>query len=209
MNGSAILAIPCGLIIGCSVDDALATSNTAQQEALLSPTIVQGGTSTATVISSDQGPGLRIDGGRELGSFLIAAYGITPTLMDATAEFVVTPVSSASFVYTLRGSGRGYSGKQLRLERKPNSTELAAAATSGSVVCGTVASDGRTAVTLVFNATARTFTVLLDGNPSACTSLPTALQPPIVGFNLMDASNAGWGGQVTFEDLAASPTPGP
>ena len=54
---------------------------------------------------------------------------------------------------------------------------------------------------LVFHAASGTFDVLIDGAASECTSLPTKLQPPVIGCNLMDASNEGWGGRVDFTDL--------
>jgi hypothetical protein len=154
------------------------------------------------VISSSPGVGLQIDGSTQLGAFLIATYDLEPGLTDATGSFTVTPAIDAAFVYTLRGSGTGYSGKQLRLQRRPGSDQLEAAASTGSVSCGVVASDISTPVNLQFNAASHTFTVLINGAPSStCTSLPTKLEPPIVGFHLMDASNDGWGGEVEFRSL--------
>jgi hypothetical protein len=204
MNDSKVLFVACSLIIGCSTDDKLATSNT-EQEALSGPTITKAGDSWAMVISSSPEVGLYINGSTQLGAFLIATYDLDSSLTDATGSFTVTPAVDAAFVYTLRGSGTGYSGKQLRLQRRPGSDQLEAAASTGSVSCGVIASGTATPVTLQFNAASHTFTVLINGASSMCTSLPTKLQPPIVGFHLMDASNEDWGGEVEFRNLTLQP----
>ena len=57
-------------------------------------------------------------------------------------------------------------------------------------------------MTLAYRGASQTFDVLIDGSASACTNLPTRIQPPVAGFTLMDASNAGYGGRVEFRDLA-------
>jgi hypothetical protein len=194
-------------IAGCGVDEDSVASKTQQstqpQDALSSPTIARAGTSSARILSSTLGgPGLEITAGSELGAYLIAAYGVTLGSRDATAEFTVTPASGAAFVYILLGSGTRYSTRQLRLQRTPGSSTLQAAASTGNVTCGTVASGAPTRVAVVFDAASRTFDVLINGARSACMDLPTAIQPPVVGFDLMDASNEGWGGQVDFTDLS-------
>lgn len=177
----------------------MVTPNTEEQQASSNPTIWKTGSSSATVLGSLRGAGLRIDGGSDYGSYLLATYRVSSS--QNIGELTVTPAAGASFVYVLVGSGRSYSTHQLRLERRPGSNELRAAAATGSVECGTVASDQATQVSLVLDAASQTFDVLIDGVTSACTDLSTRLEPPVIGFNLMDASNQGYGGRVEFTDL--------
>lgn len=114
----------------------------------------------------------------------------------------MAPRGAAAFLYTLRGTGSGYSSRQLRLERAPGSDTLDASSTSGVVTCGNVASDAPTSVALVFHAASQTFDVQIGGAATPCTGLKTKMAAPVVGFRLMDASNEGYGGEVTFTDLA-------
>lgn len=172
------------------------------QTALSAPTITGAGSSTARVTTALAGAGLQIQGGAGLGSYVLATYAAGTGANRATAELTVNPASGASFVYMLLGSGTRYSTQQLRLQRIPGSNQLQAAATTGNVACGTLASDQPTAVTVTFDGATQTFDVLLAGAASACTHLPTRVQPPIVGFGMMDASNEDWGGRVDFTNLA-------
>lgn len=178
--------------------------SSAPQEVISSgPVISKAGSSSARILASTAaGPGLEIDGSAELGSFAEAVYGATTGSSGATAGFTVTPISGASFVYILLGSGSRYSTQQLRIQRAPGSSALQAVAATGNATCGTI-SDGTPAnVTVVFHAASETFDVLIGGAASGCTGLPTTLQPPVVGFGMMDASNEGWGGRVDFTGLS-------
>jgi hypothetical protein len=177
-------------------------ASTAGSAPIYGPTITKNGTSTATAVPAAQGgPGLRLDGGMESGAYAIATYGATPGSGDATLEATVTPTAGASFVYTLIGAGSSYAKRQLRLERLPGASELQAASANGTVACGTL-DDKPTAVTLVFHAASQRFDVLLDGEATQCTGLSTKVQAPVAGFQMMDASNEGYGGEVEFSDLA-------
>lgn len=181
-------------------DTQIEDTQTENQLASANPTISSSGASSASVISSLRGAGLRINGGSDYGSYLLASYRVGGSSQN-TGEFTVTPTGGASFIYVLVGSGRSYTTHQLRFERRPGSSELRAAATTGSVVCGTVASDQPTHVSVTLDAASQTFDVRIDGATSACTNLATRLLGPVVGFNLMDASNEGYGGRVEFRDL--------
>jgi hypothetical protein len=193
-------------------DEATAPEDIAVEEAqaqspaqsLSSPTIVRAGSSTATVISSLSGSygGLEISGGPELGAFAVATYYPSATSGDVAAAFTVTPAPGSAFVYSLKGTGPGYSYTHLRLERRPGSTDLRAASTSGIVICGTVPSSTPTTIGIALATSARRFSVSINGAATACTNLGTKLAPPITGFEMMDASNAGYGGVVRFEGLA-------
>jgi hypothetical protein len=168
--------------------------------ALSGPTIYHAGSSTAHVLqTTSAGVGLEIDGGTEYGSYALAMYSGAQLSGDVTADVTITAAPGAAFSYILRGSGTGYGGKQLRLERLPGSTRLRAA---GTVDCGTLASGRAVQVTLAISPAAHQFDVLIDGAPTACTNVPTTLAAPIVGFNLMDASNTGYGGVVRYESAS-------
>jgi hypothetical protein len=169
---------------------------------LTGPTITKAGSSSATVLSTAQGgPGVAIAGGSDEGSYLLAMYGAPGAPPDAVAEATVAPAAGAAFVFMMIGTGSSYSKRQLRLERLPGSNELEAESASGTVACG-VLDDRPTALTLQFHAAAQTFDVLLDGANTQCTNLPTLMQAPVAELELMDASNAGYGGRVEFSDLA-------
>jgi len=205
MNTLMLVGISSSIVFGgCAVEpEEDGELSSAQQNSITSgPAITQGGHSSARLLApSLAGPGVEINGSPDLGSFLIASYEATTGSSGATAGATVTPAPGAAFVYTLLGSGTGYSGRQLRLQRMPGSSDLTAAAATGNVTCGTVVSGAPTKLGLVFHAASGTFDVLIGGAASGCTSLPTKLQPPVIGFSLMDASNEGWGGRVDFTDL--------
>jgi hypothetical protein len=181
-----------------------ASTPPAQTGAISAPQLAYSGSSTAAVItsSSSGAPGLAISGDPAEGAFLLARYSVTPSVNDATAQLTVTPHGDAAFFYMLTASGSGYATRQLRLQRLPGSTVLQAQIPTGTAVCGDVASDRPTSIALAFHSSTQTFDVLFDGAATACTGLPTRLKPPVIGFDLMDASNAGYGGQVEFTDLA-------
>jgi hypothetical protein len=166
------------------------------------PYITQGGSSTATVVSALDGePGLRIEGGTEIGSFAIASYkgsgGATTTV-----EFTVTREAGSAFSYSLVGSGTKYSTRALRLQVAPGSDQLLVAASRGLVACGAIPPAQPTAVAIVLDTATKMFDVQIGGAPSACTSLSSTVVPPMTGFNMMDASNEGYGGGVEFTALA-------
>ncbi|HEU4732466.1 MAG TPA: hypothetical protein VFT22_31440 [Kofleriaceae bacterium] len=203
MNRLIILAISCSALAGCGVTGAAAAAaaSTSQEAQVSGPNIVRGGTSTASETPSLTGEGLQINGGTELGSFLIATYSVGSASSLTTAELTVTPSAGSAFVYMLLGSGLRYSSRELRIESTPGSNVLRAATPIGNVVCGPIAPAAPNDIAIVLDATSRTFDVLIDGATSACTDLPTKVQPPISGFGMMDASNEGYGGQVAFSDL--------
>jgi hypothetical protein len=196
MNTLMILGVTSGVVFGgCAAEpEQDGELSSAQQHSITSgPAITQGGNSSARIlVPSPAGPGVEINGSPDLGSFLIASYEATTGSSGATAGATVTPAPGAAFVYTLLGSGTGYSGRQLRLQRTPGSSDLTAAAATGNVACGTVASGAPTKLGLVFHAASGTFDVLIGGAASECTSLPTKLLPPVID---------GWGGRVDFTDL--------
>jgi hypothetical protein len=169
-----------------------------QQAVMSGPTITRGGTSTATVVAGAGTPGVAINGGSDLGSFLIASYGPDTGSSATTVEVTVTPAPGAAFVYYVQGTRGHYSGGEVRLQRAPGTSALQATSSSGNVTCGTLASGRSTGLTIAFDGPSQTFDVLINGAASSCTNLPTNVQLPLVSYGMMDASNQGWGGRVEF-----------
>ena len=181
----------------------LVTADTNQEQALSNPWIWSTGKSSAQVISSLSGSGLRLNGSSVGGDYAIANYYIEMGSGPVTGDFTVTPASGSSFVYQLVGSGTRYSTRNVVVKRTPESAGLVAVTSSGSyVMCGTLAANSPTAVSVIFDTVARSFDVLLDGTTTPCTDVPSNVQPPFKGFTIMDPSNDGFGGVVTFTDLA-------
>lgn len=187
-----------------ATESAETSTTEAQAPSTTSPSIVRGGSSDARVIASVAGgyAGLELDGGTELGAFAIATYYPASTSGDVAAAFTVTPDPGSAFIYSLKGTGTGYAYTHLRIERAPGSTDLRAATTTGIVTCGTVPSGTATAIGISLATAAKRFSITIDGAPTACTNLTTKLGAPITGFEMMDASNAGYGGVVRFGGLA-------
>ncbi|HEU4728872.1 MAG TPA: hypothetical protein VFT22_13305 [Kofleriaceae bacterium] len=175
--------------------------------AIPAPTLTLGGSSTANVTTSLAGSGLQIDGGKEAASYALASYILDTGAMRATADFSVNPAPGASFTYALRGTGGGYSSRYLRLQRVPGADMLQAVSANGAVTCGPLPSGQATAVTMSFDGAARTFDVLIAGEPSACTDLPTKTSGPVTGFRVMDEPLEGYGGHVEITNLALSASP--
>jgi len=195
------VVISCGLIAGCGTTPEDSVTPNTEQQALSAPTIMSTGSSSATTLNSARGSGLLVNGGTEAGAFALVRYRAGVAGPQTTAEFTVTPAAGAAFVFMLTGSGTRYSTKQLPIKREPDSTQLVAVSTNGYVECGDVASGAATHISLMFDATSKTFDVLLDGAATPCTDLRTTLQPPVVGFAIQDAANEGYGGKVEFDDL--------
>src|SRR6185436_10734894 len=206
MNRLSWLVISCGLVFAaCATaegsEDSV-TANTDEQPTISNPFVTQGGSSRATVMSSLDGPpGMLIEGSTALGSFAIASYGGRGGA-TTTVEFTVTRAAGSAFAYSLIGSGTSYGTRALRLQVAPGSDQLLAAATSGVVACGAIAPAQPIAVAVVLDTGAKKFDVLIGGASSSCSGLSASVVPPMTGFSMMDASNAGYGGRVEFSDLA-------
>jgi hypothetical protein len=205
MNRLSALVISCGLAtVGCGTSDISkdsVTANTDTQSAVSNPYITHGGSSTATVVSALDGAGLLIEGGAEIGSFVIASYSGSGGA-TTTVEFTVTREAGSAFAYSLVGSGTRYGTRALRLQVAPGSDQLLAAASSGAVACGAIPPGQPTAVAVVLDTGTKQFDVQIGGAASACTGLSSTVVPPMTGFNMMDASNEGYGGRVEFTGLA-------
>lgn len=167
--------------------------------AMVGPTTGSGGSSRVTVASSASGAaGVTIDGGSESGSFATASYAIDRSANALTADITVTPAPGAAFVYFVRGTRQSYSAGVLRVQRTPGTETLVTTTSTGTVVCGNAPSDRTTELTVALDPGGQKFDVRIDGAASNCTDLPTAIGAPLTSMGLMDASNDGWGGQVSF-----------
>lgn len=171
-------------------------------QAMSPPQIAYSGDSRVSLLAGlSTGSSVQITGDPSDDAFALARYSVAVSGNRATARFTVDPAPGASFIYNLNGSGSGYSTRNLRLERIPGSNQLQATTATGPVACGPIA-NAATSVTLVYDGDRHTFDVKIGGAPSACTGLTTRMKPPAIGFELMDAPTAGYGGEVTFSQLA-------
>lgn len=170
--------------------------------ALPAPSIAYSGSSTVTpLVSAAAGGGIQLNGDRTDGAFAIAMYQVPVSGSTATAQFTVAASAGASFIFDMTGSGSGYSTRRLRLSRVPGSSQLQAGSATGDVMCGPLG-DTATPVTLVYDGARKTFDVRINGAATACTGLATRMKSPAVGFEVMDAANAGYGGAVTFTAMS-------
>jgi hypothetical protein len=188
-------------------EDQPSSADISADTSIPAPSLTLGGSSTATVTTSRSGAGLVLDGGTESASYAIAFYSIAPGGMGATGEVTVNAAPGASFTYALRGTGGGYSSRYLRVQRVPGSDALQAWAASGPILCGQLVSGRPTLVTVSFDGVARTFDVLIAGEPTACTDLPAKTSGPITGFRVTDEGVAGYGGHVELTGFALIGSP--
>ena len=113
----------------------------ASGEIAISPvSLATGGSSTITDTTSLSGPGLRMDGGTDPGSYAVATYVVDSSATSVTAKLTVNAAPGASFTFALRGSSGGYSSRYLRIQRVPGSDALEAVSAIGPVSCGPLAS---------------------------------------------------------------------
>jgi hypothetical protein len=165
-----------------------------------------GGGSVSIVNTTDHGHVLRLQSSSAEGEFLIAARAISSSSTDITTQVDLKSNSGASFIWTLNGAGSSIGRRRIRLQQAPGSTTLVAnTVPSGDTSCGTLPSSVFwSKVTLIVHTVPRTFDVLIDGEPTACTGVAAGIQPPFNSVSVMDASNAGWGGTVRFDNIDIS-----
>jgi hypothetical protein len=161
-----------------------------------------GGGSVSIVNATAHGHVLRLQGSKAESEFLIATRAISSSSTDITAEVDIRPNSGASFIWTLSGAGTSIGRRRIRLQQAPGSTTLVAQTVpSGTTSCGTLPAGVWSRVTLTVDTVSRTFDVLINGTPTACTGVSAGIQPPFRGVSVMDASNVGWGGTVGFDNI--------
>jgi hypothetical protein len=161
-----------------------------------------GGGSVSIVNTTAHGHVIRLQGRKAEGEYLIATRAISSSSTDLTTEVDIRPNSGASFIWSLSGAGTSIGRRRIRLQLAPGSTTLVAQTVpSGTTSCGTLPAGVWSRVTLIVNAVSRTFDVLINGTPTACTGVAAGIQPPFTGVSVMDASNVGWGGSVGFDNI--------
>jgi hypothetical protein len=168
-------------------------------------TITSAGASTAVVVATaDHGRVLDLRGSPASGDFLIASRGFSSSATEIEYSFAINPSAGSSFVTALNGSGTSVSARRIRLQQDPGTTTLTAQTSiSGTTPCAVLAPGAWSTVTLRVHAAAltHTFDVLVNGVQTKCTGISTGLSAPFTGLNVMDASNAGFGGSVLFDDF--------
>jgi hypothetical protein len=165
------------------------------------------GPSTVRVIdAAGHGRALRLHGSTTSGNTVTAELPFASTPPALTLDFALNPATGASFVFALGGAGSSLGARRIRLQRVPGSTMLVAnTAGAGDVSCGTVASDVWSAVELVVHTqrSPHTFDVRINGAATACTGSTTEMSAPFTSVSVLEASNAGYGGDVDFDDILA------
>ncbi|HEV8692928.1 MAG TPA: hypothetical protein VGQ93_01890 [Lysobacter sp.] len=166
-------------------------------------TVTSAGASTVGVVdSTDHGHVMRMFGSPTLGHYLIASRAFSSSALEIGTRADIRPSSGASFLWILNGAGTSIGRRRIRLQLPPGSTVLEAQTVpSGTTRCGTLTRGVWSQVTLMVNASARRFDVLINGRPTACTSIAADIQPPFRSVSVMDASNEGWGGAVRFDNI--------
>lgn len=167
-----------------------------------------GSSTTATITSAPHhGQVLLMKADARTQDFLTATLGVSPASRELSARVDIDPGTNAAFVWSFNGSGSSIEKRRIRLQRAPRSNTLVAStAPSGSTRCGKLPSNTWSRVTLRVHATQlpHTFDVLIDGKKTACAGLPTGLRAPWRSVAIMDASNAGWGGEVRLDNIAVT-----
>jgi hypothetical protein len=166
------------------------------------------GRSTLRVVSvSGRGRSLSLHGSTISGDFVIGGRSFSSDQTDARFDFAVRPNSGASLIVELKGAGGSIGARRIRLQRAPGTTSLVAnTAGVGDVTCGSLSSSTWSAVRLTVHtqSSPHTFDVTINGAATACTGTVTEMGTPFTGINVMDASNAGWGGDVLLDDLVVT-----
>jgi len=167
--------------------------------------VTSAGASTAVVVATaDHGRVLDLRGSPASGDFLIASRSFSSPATEIEYSVAINASAGSSFVTAFNGNGASVSARRIRLQQDPGSTTLVAQTSiSGTTPCAALTPGAWSTVTLRVHATAatHTFDVLVDGAQTKCTGISTGLSAPFTGLNVMDASNAGFGGSVLFDDF--------
>jgi len=162
--------------------------------------------STARVVSTSTTHGrvLLLHGAATEGNFLIGSRSLSSSASQIHSAVDVLPAAGSSFIWILNGAGSSIGSRRIRLQRAPGTTMLVAQTVpSGSTNCGNVPNGVWSRVTLIVYTQTfpHTFDVLINGVTSACRKVTANLSPPFSSVSVMDASNAGWGGDVRFDNI--------
>lgn len=166
------------------------------------------GSTIGIVLSGDpvHGKVMLLDGSAADSDFLSAGFGFTSFVPEIHLQVDVMPDLAAPLLFALSGEGPAITGQRIRLYRLPGATELwVNTSPSGNTRCGTLPSDrwSRLSLRIRTQQIPHVFDVLIDGAPTACTELRTAMGPPFRAVSILDAPMKGWGGRVSFDNLMA------
>jgi hypothetical protein len=180
-----------------------------------------GASAIGIATTADHGKVFALHGSGTSGDFLTAAFPLTAAVrpqrprgsivLTASNAATSDPTcgrspSSAPALFALSGAGSSLGARRIRLQRLPGSTTLVAnTAGAGDVSCGTLASGAWSTVELFVHTqrSPHTFDVRINGAATACTRSTTEMSAPFTSVSVMDASNAGFGGDVDFDDILA------
>lgn len=162
--------------------------------------------STARVVSTSTTHGrvLLLHGATTEGNYLIASRSLSSSATQISSAVDILPAAGSSFIWSLHGAGSSIGSRRIRLQRAPGTTMLVAQTVpSGSTSCGNVPNGVWSRVTLIVYTQTfpHTFDVLINGTLTACRKITANLSPPFNAVSVMDASNAGWGGDVRFDNI--------
>jgi len=169
-------------------------------------TITSAGSGSVSVVNtSDHGHILQLRGSTTEGDFLIASRRFSSSSSDITTQVDIKPSSGSAFLWILNGAGSSIGKRRIRLQQAPGTTTLVAStAPSGNTNCGTIPSGVWSHITLRVHSAQAKFDVLINGKATACTGISAGIQPPFNSVSVMDASNAGWGGTVLFDNIVVT-----
>jgi hypothetical protein len=169
------------------------------------------GASTASIATSPGHGKVLVLNGKSSPANLIASLPLSSSAPDITVAFEVRPASGASFVWGFHGAGRSLGSRRIRLQRAPSSpptspTLAAQTVPSGTTICGGLASGAWSKVVLTVHTQLfpHTFDVSINNAPTACNGTLANLSPPFTQVSVMDASNEGWGGKVSFDNISVT-----
>jgi hypothetical protein len=171
--------------------------------------VTAAGSSSARIVNATgRGRALQLHGGTTAADSLVAtrSFSAPSSQTDIAFELALRPVSGSAFVVALKGTGPSLGARSIRLQRSPGSNALVATSASGNVSCGDLPNDTWSDVTLSVHTqrSPHTYDVSIGSRASACTGVVTELSAPFGGIDVMDGSNAGFGGDVLFDDLLAT-----
>lgn len=163
-----------------------------------------GATTVAVENTSDHGKAAVMRGGTVSGDFAIASLPVSATDKVLTTAFDLKPAANSAFVFAVNGAGSSIGARRIRLQRNPGSDVLFAQLSTGTFECGPLTSGVWSRITLVIHTEAGKFDVSINGAATACSGTPTRIGPPFNSLSLMDASNDGFGGVVSLDNISVS-----
>jgi hypothetical protein len=160
------------------------------------------GSSVSIVNTNDHSRVLQLQANTAEGNYISASRPLSSSSQEITVQVDIKPSSGSSFIWSLHGAGTSIGRRRIRLQQNPGTTNLSAhTVPGGETSCGKLKADAWSKVTLIVHSGSRTFDVLINGAATSCKGISAGIQPPFNSVSVMDASNAGWGGKVLFDNI--------